>query len=90
VSKERPPGPIERIQDELDALPEASGAVLFPEVQVSRQFAFHVLKLPDRPEPTWHRWLPQAFEAAQYAGHDHLTMVIGDTQYQLSLIRGDP
>jgi len=69
---------------------EPTGPVIFPEVQVSRQFAFHVLQLPGQPEPTWHRWLEQAFGAAEYAGYTHLTMVIGDTQYQLSLKKESP
>jgi len=57
--------------------------LLFPEVQVSRQFAFHVLQLPGEKEPTFHRYFHQAVAAAQYAGFDTLTVVVGETQYQL-------
>jgi len=89
MSEERPPGPIERIENKLAALAPNAWPVLFPEVQVSRQFAFHVLLLPGEASSTSHRWLEQAFGAAEYAGYDRLTMVIGDTQYQLSLIKGD-
>jgi len=88
VSAESAPERIKRPRDDLGPAVKAAGPVLFPEVQVSRQFAFHVLQLPDELQPTWHRWLEQAFDAAEEAGYDHLTMVIGDTQYQLSLLKG--
>jgi len=74
----------------LDTLADASELelpTLFPETQVSRQYAFHVLQLPGAPEPTWHRYLAQAFETAVDAGYDSLTLCIADTQYHVSLIQ---
>jgi len=63
-------------------------ALLFPEVQVSRQYAVHVLKLPGRDKPTWHRWLHQALEEAERNDVEKLTVIIGDAQYCLSLKPG--
>lgn len=69
---------------------ETADPILFPEVQVSRQFAFHVLLLPGETEPTWHRFLHQAIEQALLHDFDSLTLVIGEEQYRLSLNKGDP
>lgn len=60
-------------------------AVLYVEVQVSRQYRFHVLHLPGASKPTWHLHLHQAIALAQLEGHDALTIVIGEAQYQLSI-----
>jgi len=66
--------------------PDVDRPVLFPETQVSRQYAFHVLQLPGQPEPTWHRYLAQAIEHADHSGYATLTLVIAETQYRLSKI----
>jgi len=61
--------------------------LLFAETQVSRQYSLHVLRLPGKPVPTWHRSLAQAFEAAELAGYDELTIVLAERHYRVSFIQ---
>jgi len=68
----------------LDAL-QSPGPVLFPEVQVSRQYYFHVVLLPGDPKPTFHRWFEQAIGHIEQSGFTSWTMVTSETQYHLSL-----
>lgn len=65
-----------------------TSAVLTVEVQISRQYTFHQLQLANESEPTYHRWLYQAFEAAAAANVPTLTILCGETQYQLDLTSG--
>jgi len=88
--KELPLERLERLQTRTDSQTRRTEPVIFAEVQVSRQFSMHVLEMPGTHQPTWHRWLEQAFGAIEDAGYDRLTLVVGDTQYQLSLIQGEP
>jgi len=74
-------------QEAIAGMPrDREGPVVFPEVQVSRQYHFHVLLLPGESQPTFHRYLAQAFDLALYSGHDTLTVVIGESHYRLSKI----
>lgn len=74
--------------------PQVDGTTTKPtltvDIQMSRQFYFHQLALPGDPLPTYHRWLWQAIEAAELAGCDALTIVVADTEYQLSLKQETP
>lgn len=87
---EEPASPAESVTSAAAAWTDDAGPVMWPEVQVSRQYAFHVLKLPGQTEPTWHRWLFQALARLEHAGYDSLTIVIGDAHYRLSQHEGDP
>lgn len=68
---------------ELDPLQDPNGAYLWPQVQVSRQYSLHVLKLPGRQKVTWHKYLEDALDVAWHAGHEEITVILNRSRYTL-------
>jgi len=73
-------------QDELrklDPLLDPQGAFLWPQVQISRQYSLHLLKLPGDVQPTWHKYLGEALTRADELGFNELTIVMPQAHYRL-------
>lgn len=60
-------------------------AVICPDVQVARQFRFHLVKLPHDDNPQWLRRFEDAIELLRYHNIDRVTICSGGRHMTLWL-----